>query len=128
MIENIHIYQEKEIDENVNIRQKAKSIISKAILKWSNLKIIEENQEEVDVNLKRNSNLYQYNVVNNFRWILTNIFFKDLMKIGSYHKSMQQYLVAVERKKQRDVKLAQVEEKLVYWSYVRFRRNSIQAL
>ncbi len=40
---------------------------------------------------------------------------------------MQQYLAAVERKEQRSVKAAQVEEKPVYRSYVRLGRNSIQA-
>ena len=49
------------------------------------------------------------------------------MKIGPYRKSMQQYLAAVERKEQRSVKAAQVEEKPVYRSYVRLGRNSIQA-
>ena len=42
------------------------------------------------------------------------MFFRDLMKIGPYRELMQQYLAAVERKQQRDVKAAQVEEKLVY--------------
>ncbi len=79
-------YKEKE-DENVNMRQKAKSIIPKAILKWPNLETIKED-EEADVNLKRDSSLYQYNVVDNFCQISTNIFFEDLMKIGLYHKSM----------------------------------------
>jgi len=49
------------------------------------------------------------------------------MKIGPYWESMQQYLVVVERKKQRNIKAAQVEEKLVYRLYVRFERNFIQA-
>src|SRR6266498_3455416 len=49
------------------------------------------------------------------------------MKVGSYRESMQQYLAAVERKGQRSVKAAQVEEKPVYQSYVRLERNSIQA-
>jgi len=53
------------------------------------------------------------------------MFFGDLIKIGPYQKSMQQYLVAVERKQQRDVKAVQVEEKPVYRSYVRLGRNSI---
>ncbi len=55
------------------------------------------------------------------------MFFRDLMKVGLYRESMQQYLAAVERKKQRNVKTAQVEEKPVYRSYVRLGRNSIQA-
>src|SRR6266498_5479736 len=49
------------------------------------------------------------------------------MKIELYRESMQQYQAAVERKEQRSVKAAQVEEKPVYRSYVRLRRNSIQA-
>src|SRR6266542_2330361 len=38
MIENVHIYQEEEAEENVNIRQEAKPIIPKAILKRLTLK------------------------------------------------------------------------------------------
>ncbi len=55
------------------------------------------------------------------------MFFGDLMKIRSYRESMQQYLVAVERKEQRSVKVTQVEEKPVYKLYVRLEKNSIQA-
>jgi len=121
------MYQEEEAEENVNMRQEAKPIMPKAILKRLNLETIEKDQEEADVNLRRSSNPYQYNVVDDFRWTLTNMFFGDLMKVGSYRESMQQYLAAVERKKQRSVKATQVEEKLVYRSYVRLGRNSIQA-
>ncbi len=60
------MYQEEEAEENVNMRQKAKPITPKTILKRLNLKIIEEDQEEADVNFRRNSNLYQYNVVDDF--------------------------------------------------------------
>ena len=127
MVENVHMYQEEEAEENVNMRQEAKPITPKAILKKPNLETIEEDQEEADINFRRGSNPYQYNVVDDFRWIPTNIFFRDLMKIGPYRESMQQYLAAVERKEQRSVKAAQVEEKLVYRSYVRLGRNSIQA-
>ena len=67
MTENIHIYQEEETEENVNMRQKVKLIMPKAILKRLNLKTIEENQEKANVNLRRGSNSYQYNVVNNFQ-------------------------------------------------------------
>ena len=55
------------------------------------------------------------------------MFFGDLMKVGPYRESMQQYLAAVERKEQRSIKTTQVEKKLVYRSYVRLGRNSIQA-
>ncbi len=33
MAENVHMYYEEETDKNINIRQKAKLIILKAILK-----------------------------------------------------------------------------------------------
>src|SRR6266540_5583086 len=125
MIENIHMYHE-ENEENINMRQEAKPVIPKAILKRSNLETIEEDQE-AEVNLRRGSNPYQYNVVDNFKWTLTNMFFRDLMKVGPYRESMQQYLAAVERKEQKDIKAAQVKEKPVYRSYVRLGRNSIQA-
>ena len=67
MTENVHMYQEKEARENVNMRQEAKPITPKAILKRPNLETIEEEQEEADVNLRRGSNPYQYNVVDDFR-------------------------------------------------------------
>ncbi len=89
MIENVHMYQKKETDENVNMRQKVKPIIPKAILKRPNLETIEKNPEEADVNLRRGSNPYQYNVVDDFRWTSTNMFFGDLMKIGPYRESIQ---------------------------------------
>ncbi len=58
MVENIHMYYEKEVDENVNMRQEEKPITLKAILKRLNLKIIEKDSEEANVNLRRNSNPY----------------------------------------------------------------------
>ena len=67
MAENVHMYQEKKNDENVNMRQEAKPITPKAILKRPNLETIEEEQEEADVNLRRGSNPYQYNVVDDFK-------------------------------------------------------------
>ncbi len=128
MAENVYIYYEEKNDENVNIKQEAKPIMLKAILKWPKLETIEEDlEEEADVNLRRGLNPYQYNVVDDFRQTLTNMFFRDLMKIGPYRESMQQYLAAIKRKEQRSVKAAQVEEKPVYRSYVRLGRNSIQA-
>src|SRR6266508_2679611 len=127
MTENVHMYQEETMEENVNMRQEAKPIMPKAILKKPNLETIKEDEEEAEVNLRRGSNPYQYNVVDDFRWTPTNMFFGDLMKVGPYRESMQQYLAALERKEQRSVKAAQVEEKPVYRSYVRLGRNSIQA-
>ncbi len=67
MVENIHIYQKEKVSKNVNIRQKVKPITSKVILKRSDLKTIEENSEEADVNLKKGSNPYQYNAIDDFR-------------------------------------------------------------
>jgi len=61
------MYQEEEVEENVNMRLEAKPIIPKAILKKPNLETIEKDQEEAEVNLRRGSNPYQYNVVDDFR-------------------------------------------------------------
>ncbi len=62
------MYYEKKTDENVNMRQEAKPITSKAILKRPNLEIINEAEEEkANVNLRRGSNSYQYNVIDDFR-------------------------------------------------------------
>ena len=84
MAENVHMYQEEGVEENVNMKQKAKPIMLKVILKRPNLETIEKDQKEAEVNLRRGSNPYQYNMVDNFRWTLTNMFFEDLMKISSY--------------------------------------------
>ena len=51
------MYQEEEAEENVNIRQEAKPVMPKAILKRPNLETIEEDQK-AEVNLRRGSNPY----------------------------------------------------------------------
>jgi len=84
MTENVHMYHEEKAEENMNMKQEAKPIMPKVILKRPNLKTIKEDQEEADINLRRGLNPYQYNVVDDFKWIPTNMFFRDLMKIRSY--------------------------------------------
>src|SRR6266511_4560882 len=88
MAENVHMYQEETVEENVNMRQEVKPITLKAILKKPTLETIEEGLEEAEVNLRRGSNPYRYNVVDDFRWTPTNMFFGDLMKVGPYRESM----------------------------------------
>ncbi len=52
----------------MNLRQKTNLITLKVILKKSNFETIEEIQkEETDVNLRRESNPYQYNIIDNFK-------------------------------------------------------------
>ncbi len=59
MAENVHMYHEKKTDENINIKQDAKPITLKAILKRPNLETINEDEnEKANVNLRRGSNLY----------------------------------------------------------------------
>jgi len=84
-------------------------------------------KEDNQVNLKRDTNPYQYDVVNDFRWTSINTFFGDLVQIPKYRESLQQYLAAVERKNQREVKNATLKEKSVYQSYVKLGRHSLQA-
>ena len=74
---------EEEVDINNN------HITPKSILK-------KPEEEESQVNLRRDSNPYQYDVVNDFRWTPTNTFFGDLVQIPKYRESLQQYLAAVE--------------------------------
>src|SRR6266498_1498944 len=66
---NLHIIREEE-EEEVNINNN--QTIPKSILK----KLEEEDNQ---VNLRRDSNPYQYNIVNNFRWTPSNTFFGDLV-------------------------------------------------
>ena len=66
MAENVYMYQEEETEKNVNMRQEVKLITSKVILKRPNLETIKKDPEEVDVNLRRSSNPYQYNIMDNF--------------------------------------------------------------
>ncbi len=87
MAENVYMYYKEE--KNVNIRQEAKPIIPKVILKKPNLETIEEDPEEVDINFRRDSNPYQYNVVDDFYQTSTNMFFGDLMKISPYWELIQ---------------------------------------
>src|SRR6266511_765090 len=79
---------EEEVDINNN------HITPKSILK-------KPEEEDNQVNLRRDSNPYQYDVVNDFRWTPTNTFFGDLIQIPKYRESLQQYLAAVERKNQK---------------------------
>ncbi len=58
MAENVHMYQEERMNENVNMRQEVKPIVPKIILKRPNLETIEEDQEEANVNLRKGSNPY----------------------------------------------------------------------
>ena len=49
------------------MKQKVKLVILKTILKRPNLKTIEETEKEVNVNFRKDSNPYQYNIVDDFR-------------------------------------------------------------
>ena len=113
-----HLTEESEEEEEVDINNN--QITPKSILK-------KPEEEESQVNLRRDSNPYQYNVVSDFRWTLTNTFFGDLVQIPKYRESLQQYLAAVERKNQRKVKNTTLEEKPVYRLYVKLGRHSLQA-
>ena len=100
-----HLTEESDEEEEVDINNN--HITQKSILK--KLK-----EEESQVNLRRDSNPYQYDVVSDFRWTPTNTFFEDLVQIPKYRESLQQYLAAIERKNQREVKNTALEEKPVY--------------
>ena len=86
---NLNTIREEEEEEEMGMNNN--QITPKSILK-------RPNEEENQVNLRRDSNPYQYDVVNDFRWTLINTFFGDLVQILKYRESLQQYLTAVERK------------------------------
>src|SRR6266498_4538808 len=71
------IREEEEEEMEVNNNQ----ITPKSILK-------KPEEEENQVNLRRDSNPYQYDVVNDFRWTPTNTFFGDLVQIPKYRESL----------------------------------------
>src|SRR6266498_6081333 len=100
-----HLTEESDKEEEVDINNN--HITPKSILKKPEV-------EDSQVNLKRDSNPYQYDIVNDFRWTPTNTFFGDLVQIPKYRESLQQYLTAVERKNQREVKNTTLKEKPVY--------------
>jgi len=105
---NVNTLREEEEEVDINNNQ----TIPKLILKKSD-------EEDNQVNLRRDSNSYQYDIVNDFRWTPSNIFFGDLVQIPKYRESLQQYLVVVERKNQRKIKNATLKEKPVYRLYVK---------
>ncbi len=84
-----HLTEELEDEEEVDVNNN--HITPKSILKKPEV-------EDHQVNLRRDSNPYQYDVVNDFRWTPTNTFFGDLVQIPKYRESLPQYLAAVERK------------------------------
>ncbi len=100
---NVNTLREEEEEVNINNNQTT----LKSILK----KLEEANNQ---VNLRRNSNSYQYDIVNDFRWIPSNTFFRDLVQISKYRERLQQYLAAVEQKNQREVKNTTLKEKPIY--------------
>ncbi len=61
-----------------------KPIISKMILKKSKVEDkmkVKIETLKVKINFRWESNIYRYDIINDFKWISANIFFKDLMKI-----------------------------------------------
>ena len=68
----------------------------------------------MDVNFRQESNIYRYDIIDNFRQIPTNIFFRDLVEIEQYRNKLKQYIDLVEKRKANEVKSLTTEEKLIY--------------
>ncbi len=73
----------------------------------------------MDVNFRQESNIYRYDIIDNFRQIPTNIFFRDLVEIEQYRNKLKQYIDLVEKRKANEVKSLTTEEKLIYQSYIK---------
>jgi len=97
--------------------EKSKPIIPKMILKKSKVgdkEEIETETSEVEVNLRRGSSIYRYDIINDFKWIPANIFFRDLVEIKQYRDKLKQYIDSIKKRKVNEVKSLIAEEKLIY--------------
>ncbi len=114
---------------NIVTVEKSKPINSKMILK--KLKVEEEVKTEIlemDINLRWEFSIYRYDIIDDFRQILTNIFFGDLIEIEQYRKKLKQYIKSVEKRKANKIKSIMAEEKPIYQSYVKLGWHQLQAL
>ena len=87
---------------NLIVIEKSKPIILKIILKKPKVEDKEKVKieiSEVDVNLRQESNIYRYNIIDDFKQISANIFFGDLVEIKQYRDKFKQYIKSVERRK-----------------------------
>ena len=73
-----HLAEESD-EEGVDINNN--HITPKSILKKPEV-------EDSQVNLRRDSNPYQYDIVNDFRWTPTNTFFGDLVQIEKVYSNI----------------------------------------
>ena len=102
--------------------EKSKPITPKTILKKSKVgdkAEIETETLEVKVNLRWGSNIYRYDIIDDFRWTPANIFFGNLVEIEQYRDKLKQYIDSVEKRKASEVKSLTAEEKPIYRSYVK---------
>jgi len=98
--------------------EKNKPIISKTILKKFKTEV-ETKTLEIDINLRWGFNIYRYNIIDDIKWILVNIFFKDLIEIEQYQKKLRQYIKSVDKRKANKIKNTIVKKKLIYRSYMK---------
>ncbi len=99
-----------EVEEN-------KPITLKMILKKPKIEDKEEVEietSEIEINLRRGSSIYKYNIINDFKQIPANIFFKNLIEIKQYKDKLKQYIDSIEKKKANEVKSITIEEKPIY--------------
>ncbi len=97
--------------------EKTKPIILKTILKKPKVRDkvkVKTETLEVKVNLRWKSNIYRYDIIDDFRWIPTNIFFRDLVEIKQYRDKLKQYIDSVEKKKTNKIKSITAKKKPIY--------------
>ena len=108
--------------------EKSKPIILKIILKKPKVgdkEKVEIETSEVDINLRQGSNIYRYNIIDDFIQILANIFFENLVEIEQYREKLRQYIDSVEKKKVNKVKNITAEEKPIYKSYMKLGQHQL---
>ena len=102
--------------------EKNKPITSKMILKKPKKEDREEVETEtleVEVNLRWRASIYRYDIIDDFKQILANIFFRNLVEIEQYKEKLRQYIDLVEKRKINEVKNVIAKEKPIYRSYVK---------
>ena len=99
---------------NMIVIKKDKPIISKTILKKPRVgdkEKVKTETLEIDINLRQGSSIYRYNIIDNFKQILANIFFEDLVKIEQYREKLRQYINSIDKRKANKVKSIIIEKK-----------------
>ena len=104
--------------------EKNKPITPKMILKKPKVgdkEKVKTETLEIEINLRQESSIYRYDIIDDFRQIPANIFFGNLVEIKQYRDKLKQYIDSVKKRKTNKVKSLMAEEKPIYRSYIKLK-------